>query len=135
MTEPLQNLFSFSKKCDIESNAVYEKDKLTLPASCLSKDAVIKVIVSDGNQSVVYDDWKIDTVDRPKGDSETAEDFKAVYTSKNVKEYKWSKNSTVTVEISNGEYANSKPFAIHFKVSNFKDRKILWDTVEFEQIN
>lgn len=135
LTEPLQNLFSFDEKSNIESTAVYEKDKLTLPVSCLSKDAVIKVTVSDGDQSVVYDDWKIDSVDRPKGDSENIENFKAVYTSKNAKKYKWSKNSTVTVEISNGEYANSKPFAIHFKVSNFKDRKILWDTVEFEQID
>ncbi len=133
LTELLQESFSFDKKSNIESAAVYEKDKLTLPVSCLSKDAVIKVTVSDGDQSVVYDDWKIDSVDRPKGDSENIENFKAVYTSKNAKKYKWSKNSTVTVEISNGEYANSKPFAIHFKVSNFKDRKILWDTVEFEQ--
>ena len=135
LTEPLQNLFSFERnEVDTDISAVFDKNVLTLPVSCVSEDTVIKVTVSDENQSVVYDDWKIDAVERTKNDSENIADFKAVYTSKKAKDCKWSKNSIVTVEISNGEYSNSKPLVIHFKVSDFKARKILWDTVEFEQV-
>lgn len=135
LTEPLQNLFSFERnEVDTDISAVFDKDVLTLPVSCVSEDTVIKVTVSNENQSVVYDDWKIDVVERPKNDSEDIADFKAVYTSEKAKDCKWSKNSIVTVEISNGKYSSSKPLVIHFKVSDFKARKILWDTVEFEQV-
>lgn len=134
LTEPLQNLFSFQKN-DIEAHATYDKNKFIVPVSYVSKDAIIRVTVSDGNQSIVYDDWKIDTVERPKKGKDNIEAFEAVYTSKKAKNCEWSKNSIVTVEISNGEYTNSDPLVIQFEVCKFKDRKIFSDTVEFKQID
>lgn len=134
LTEPLQNLFSFQKN-DIEAHATYDKNKFIVPVSYVSEDAIIRVTVSDGNQSIVYDDWKIDTVERPKKDKDNIEAFEAVYTSKKAKNCEWSKNSIVTVEISNGEYTNSDPLVIQFEVCKFKDRKIFSDTVEFKQID
>ncbi len=133
LTKPVNNLFSFNSK-KIIVNASYDKNKLTLPVYCVSEGAKIKVTVSNGDKNVIYDDWKIDKVERPKKDKDNFLNFTATYTSEKAGDYKWNKESKVKIEIFNGEYSNSEPYVVDFRVSYFEDRKIGWDTVEFEQV-
>lgn len=130
LTKPIRNIFTFNPTKMFFSSE-YDKDELTLPVSCVSQGAKIKVTVTSGDKSVVYEDWKIDEVERPKKDFSS---FKVVYTSKKAGDCKWHKDSQVKVEIFNGEYSDSAPVVINFKVSKYKHRKVVWDTVEFEQV-
>ena len=131
LTEPVRNLFSFTPSTT-RVNATYDKDELTLPVSCVSEGATIKVTVTSGDSYIVYDDWKIDEVERPKKDFSS---YKVTYTSKKAGDCTWHEDSQVKVEIVNGEYTSNSPFVINFKVSNFKSRKVGWDTVDFEQVD
>ncbi|WP_295069733.1 hypothetical protein [Ruminococcus sp.] len=130
LTKPIRNIFTFNPT-NMFFSSEYDKDELTLPVSCVSQGAKIKVTVTSGDKSVVYEDWKIDEVERPKKDFSS---FKVVYTSKKAGDCKWHKDSQVKVEIFNGEYSDSVPVVINFKVSKYKHRKVVWDTVEFEQV-
>ena len=131
LTKPLQSQFSFEKKA-IYVDAAFDKDELILPVSCVSEGAKIKVTVTNGDKYKVYKDWKIDKVERPNSKFSS---FKVTYTSKKAKDQTWSKKSKIKVEITNGDYSTGEPYVINFKVSNYKNRKIGWDTVEFEQVN
>lgn len=130
LTKPIRNIFTF-KPTNMFFSSKYEKDELTLPVSCVSQGAKIKVTVTSGDKSVVYEDWKIDEVERPKKDFSS---FKVIYKSKKADDCKWHKDSQVKVEVFNGDYSNSSPVVINFKVSKYKHRKVGWDTVEFEQV-
>lgn len=130
LTKPIRNIFTF-KPTNMFFSSKYKKDELTLPVSCVSQGAKIKVTVTSGDKSVVYEDWKIDEVERPKKDFSS---FKVIYKSKKADDCKWHKDSQVKVEVFNGDYSNSSPVVINFKVSKYKHRKVGWDTVEFEQV-
>ena len=133
LTKPVNNLFSFSSK-KISADASFDKDELVLPVYCVSEGAKIKVTVSSGDKYIVYEDWKIDEVERPKKKKDDFSKFKVTYTSEKAEDCIWHKDSKVKIEIFNGDYSNSEPYVINFKVSNFVSRKIGWDTVEFEQV-
>ncbi len=131
LTEPVKNLFLFNPS-DVNINAEYDKDKLVLPVCCVSDGAVIKVTVSSGGQNFVYDDWIIDKVNRPSDDFSS---FTAVYTSKAAKKCEYNADSTIIVEITNGEYSKSKPLTLNFKVCNYKEKKfVIPATFDFEQV-
>ena len=88
--------------------------------------------VSSGDNYIVYDDWKIDEVERPKKDFSS---YKVTYISKKAGDCTWHNDSKVKIEITNGDYSNDSPLVINFIVNNFKSRKVGWDTVEFEQVD
>lgn len=131
LTEPVKNLFLFEPST-IHTDAEYDKDKLVLPVSCLSDGAIIKVTVSSGGQTFVYEDWTIDEVKRP---SDNFSSFTAVYKSKAIKKYEWKADSTIKVEITNGEYSHSKPLVLNFRVCNYKEKKfVIPASFDFEQV-
>ncbi|SFY04199.1 hypothetical protein [Ruminococcus sp. XPD3002] len=133
IVKPVSDQFSF-RESKLFAAADFDKKTLTLPVSYVSAGAKIKVTVSSGDKSTVYDDWKIDEVIRPKKAKDDLDQFKVIFKSKKAKRCKWNEDSIVKVEIINGEYSNSQPFVINFKVVDFKKRKIGWDTVKFEQV-
>ena len=121
LTTPVKNLFLFDSS-EVNINA----------ESCLSDNAEIKVTVSSGGKKYVYSDWTIDKVDRPSNDFSS---FKATYTSKSAKKCEWTADSTVEVEITNGQYSNSTPLVLRFKVCNYKEKKfIIPASFDFEQV-
>lgn len=130
LTKPIRNIFTF-KPTNMYFASEFKKDELILPVSCVSEGATIKVTVMSGDKDIVYDDWIIDEVERPKKDFSS---FKVTYKSKDAGKCTWNKDSQVKVEISNGEYSKSEPTVINFKVSKFKAKKVGRDTVEFEQV-
>lgn len=136
LTQPLNELFiidSYKNTYDAQFVRDYGSIKLILPISCLSENAQIKVTVSDNGSITVYDDWNIKEVERPN--KEDYSSFKATFTSKSINDFSWSKDSSVKIEIFNGDYSKNKPTTLSFKVSNYKERFVGFDTVEFEQVN
>lgn len=130
LTKSVKNAFSF-KPSKISAAAEFNKDEFVLPVYCVSEGADIKVTVSNGNEQVVYDDWKVEKVERSGSNINS---FKAFYKSKKASDCKWSKDSTVRIEIRNGDYSKSEPLVIRFKISKYKERKVGWTTVEFAQV-
>ena len=130
LSNTIAQKYSFDSE-DIDIDASYDKDTLVLPASVVSENSVIKVSVSDGDSSVVYDDWNVKKVDRPDGDNDF-ESFSVTYTSKAAEKQNWGENSTVRVEITEPD-AGDSACVINFKVSSYK-KVLMVPIVDFEQV-
>ncbi len=131
LTTTIAQKYSFAPE-NISVDATYDKDTLILPASIVSENSVIKISVSDGDSSTVYDDWAVKKVDRANGDDDF-EGFAVTYVSKSAGKQNWSADSSVTVEISEPD-AGDSTYVINFKVSSYK-KILMVTTVEFEQVN
>ena len=130
LTEILNNRYSFSPE-EIDVEAQFEKDTLTVPAICLSETSYVKVTVTNNGSSTVYEDWQIKKVERK---SEDVTSFKVTLTSKECDKQEWSADSTVKVEIFDEKESDKRPYVVNFKVSKYKKIPVLPDTVEFEQV-
>ena len=109
LTRSIQNRFSFMKY-DESIDAEYDDDELTLPVSCVSESATIKVTVTCDGEEFVFDDWIIDKVERP--DSNSFSSFKATYESDKADDHKWKENSNIKVEVFNGD--SNEPYVLRF---------------------
>ncbi|WP_295068759.1 hypothetical protein [Ruminococcus sp.] len=127
LVKPIRNIFTF-KPTKMFFASEYNKDEITLPVSCVSQGAKIKVTVTGENQYAIYDDWKIDKVKRT-GKNITL--FKAVYKSKSANECKWQIGDFVKVEIFNGDYSNNTPVEIDFRVV---EKEVGFGSIRFEQV-
>lgn len=130
LTEPIDLLFSFTDS-SVEIDAEYDEDELTLPVSCVSEGVKIKVTVTNDDKTEICEDWVVDEVERPSDDFSS---FKAVFTSDKAGDCTWTENSTVRVEINNGDYSNSSPVILDFKVCNYKTNWIFPDSFDFKQV-
>jgi hypothetical protein len=130
LSKTIAQKYSFDEE-KIDVDATYDKDTLTLPASIVSENSVIKVSVSEGDSATVYDDWTVKKVDRPNGDSDF-ESFTVTYTSKAAGKQNWSENSTVKLEITEPD-ADDSTYVINFKVGSYK-KVLTVASVDFEQV-
>ena len=64
-------------------------------------------------------------------EGKTVDTFKAEYTSKKMKDYKWSTNTTIKIEIINSSYCD--PVVLNYKVKEYKGNWIFPDSVTFEK--
>lgn len=106
----------------------FEKDKFTIPVYLVSDRSKIVVTVNDGSGEIKYEDWGIQEVKRP---SDAFDEFTVTYTGKGIKKYGWTPESVVCVEILDDDEITE---TLNFKVSRYKDNKLLPSTVEFEQV-
>ncbi len=131
LTTTIAQNYSFVPE-NISINATYDKDTLMLPANVVSENSVIKVSVSDGGSTTVYDDWTVKEVDRANGDDDIG-GFKVTYVSKSAGKQNWSADSTVKVEITEPD-ADDRSYILNFKVNSYK-KILMVTTVEFEQVS
>jgi len=99
----------------------------------LAENAVVKVTIKANGKTVTYDDCTIKEVKRPKNSHDPSE-FTATYMSKRANKQEWSADATITISIYYDEEASGIPYELKFKVSEYKDHKLLFDTVKFEQV-
>ncbi len=131
ITKPVSDLFSFKKSNDTVK-AYYEKDTIKIPAEYVSEDTKIKVTISSDGRISVYDDWKVESVERS---SKELSDFMSTFKSADAKNYKlFNKNSTVQVEIFNGKYLDCEPLVINYKVTSCKKKLFGDQEVVFRQV-
>ena len=128
LTKPLINRYDTNAKTT-NVTATFEKNTLTIPVYCVSNNSVVRVSVTENGTTMVYEDWSIKEVKRSEAGFES---YVVTFDSEKVKKQDWSANSTVLVEIFDEADAQYDPVVICFRVSRY--RKLVWETVEFEQV-
>lgn len=127
LVAPINNKFSLTPT-QIDYDVELSKDSVNIPAYLLSQDSSITITVTNENQVTIFDDFEIKKVTR---EGETLDTFVAEYTSEKMKDYKWSANVAVTIEITNGNYC--EPVSLNYKVKEYKENWIFSDSVIFEK--
>ena len=130
LVKQLEDIYWFEK--DNESAPLdinFDGKKFEIPASYLTNGTTICVTVNEGGKETVYEDWSLKKVDR--GKSKDVNEFVAVYTSKSIKEQKYSDGSTVKLEIIPAE--GSSYDALEFTYNALKGKKFkVLDEYTFE---
>lgn len=125
---PLINRYaSTAKKLDV--TATFDKSTFTIPVSCVSANSVIRVTITEGGKTNVYEDW---TVQEVKRSDDGFNSFVVTFASESAKDQTWGADSTVVIEIFDEAGSEYDPVIIRFKVSEYK--KFVWETVKFEQV-
>lgn len=131
LSVPIDNRFRFeSNAIDTAVLAVTCNGKeLTLPASLVSGDAVIRVrVVSAEGEETVFDDWTVSKVERKtEGALET---FSATYTSASARDYTFRPDATITILVYAGEESAEAAASFTFATTAEKTW-LVFDTVGF----
>lgn len=103
---------------------------ITLPVTLLTAESTIKVTVKDGGTENVYDDWKVDKVEREQDNDIDA--FKAYYKSASIEKQKYSENAVITIEINQPDKYSSEKKAFEFKTVS--EKKLLKKGISFKRV-
>lgn len=125
---PVNNRYAF-ESVSITNTIELEEKRIKIPANLLTQGAKITVTIIDHSGAHSFDDWTVEKVER-KGKS--VDTFKAVYTSKSIKDFAWSLGAEVSIQIINGDGYDLTDF--NFKVTEFEDRFLIPDLVVFEVV-
>lgn len=126
LTDTINNRYSFSASTD-KYSIVLSKSEVIIPIDALTSETKVVAIITDKDKSVTIDDFAITEVER-KGD--TVDTFCVHMSSKTMKDYKWSAEAKVTIEIVN---EGEEPVLFQFKVVEYKDNWLFADKVVFEE--
>lgn len=118
IVKPINDMYSFGNK-DNTYSFEFTKDEMIIPVNLLTSEAKITVTVDENGTKNTYD-CSVVKVER-KGD--TIDTYYAHVSNKELKKYKWSVDSKVTVDITYGD-AYDKSICVHFYVSMLP--KISW---------
>ena len=132
LVQPLDDLYRFTNKADsLAPDIVFNGKKLEIPVTQVAFESTIKVTVTEGGTETVYDDWKLEKVDRKtKGDINT---FNAIYESKGIGKQKYSENSSIKVEIIPPKGCSYENVEYSFKASKSKKLFVI-DGIGFEMV-
>jgi len=127
LTKPINDAYSFNGSGN-KYSINFEKDEINIPADLLTAESKVTVSVTDNNKTETFDDCEVKKVVR-KGSS--IDTFTANYSSKQLKKYKWTPDSKVSVEIKYGD-ANDRTITFNFRVAEY-EKHIPGDKVVFEE--
>jgi len=131
LSDVINERYCFSEQSD--SIAIeFNKNEIVIPANLLSQQSSISVYVVVGDDEICYDDWIVTKVDRNK--SNDIENFKAVFSSKNIKNQDWLNVSEIVVLVCNGDSEMYESLVFKFKISEYKENFIISDKVVFEAV-
>ena len=128
MSEYLKEKYSF----DYEKGtckAEFLEDELVIPVTFLTDNSKIRVSVTEDGTTSVYEDWKIDRVERRDA---SVSSFMAIFESEEISDQKWSDDSKVTVEILE-EDATAPFVTMVFEVED-STSYVLWTDYTFVQV-
>lgn len=125
LSRPINDRYVFTTEKS-EYSIEFGKNEIVIPADLLTEGAEVIVSVSDGGKSTTFDDCSVKKIVR---EGDTIDSFKVTISSKLMQDYKWTKNSKVTVKIINSEKNN--PLVFKFKVLEYKDKWLIADKVVF----
>ncbi len=127
LSKPVNERYSFtesSNQCHIN----FGKKEIVIPVDLLTSNSRIVVSVVDNGVTEIFDDFTVSKVDRKEDDIES---FNTYVSSKEMKNYTWTADSKITVQIFNGE--EYEPIIFHYKVKEYKDTWLFADKVVFEE--
>lgn len=129
LVETYADRYSFDSSWEIPT-VKFDKTEITLPATLYSATSTLKVTVTKGGKTNVYEDWVVKKVDR---DGKNANSFEVTLKSEKARKQAWDAKTTVKVEICDGD--NYQPTVVEFKVKNYKEGfLVLPDKIEFKQV-
>ena len=131
LSVPIDNLFRFeSSTIDTAELAVaYNGRELTLPASLVSGNAVIRVrAINAEGQETVFDDWSVSKVER-KTES-VLETFSATYTSVSARDYAFKPDATIIILVYASEESTEAAASFTFTTTAEKTW-LVFDSVGF----
>lgn len=129
LVEPVNHRYCFSTVIIEPDGIVFEKSGLQIPVKYMSSGAKIVVTATDDGMATTFDDFIVNEVRRDGDDFDT---FVADLSSKTIKNYDWTADSSVSLQIFNGDVF--EPMTISFKVVEFKEHRIFTDKVVFERV-
>lgn len=135
LVNELDNLYTFSPN-DIDTSEIdmsFDGEKLVIPAKYVSDDTKITVTIKGKNNILeTIDDWKLVKVTRKtEGDIDT---FRARYSSKTAKKFKYSANMVIDIEID--AKPDSAAESLHFKYNTELQKRwgIISDKLIYQRI-
>ena len=127
LSDAINNRYSFA--ATPEYNIQFECASIIIPANLLSTGAKVVVTVTDNGNTTSFEDYVITKVERER---KTVDSFMATYKSEKMKDYKWSADAKVTVEIFNGE--SYDPIIFNYEVVEYTDNWVIADKVVFAAV-
>ena len=124
LTAPMDAQLRMTEKAEPERAAVlYEKSRLTLPASMLWDGAYIAVSVTrpETGETTRFEDWKLEKVERKQEGA--LDTFNALYTSAESQAFAYKTGDEVTVSIIGGYGENAQPLSFRFVC---EEQSFLW---------
>ncbi len=106
----------------------FNKSEVVVPVNLMTDASSVVIKVTDNNKTTTFDDCMVSEVVR---DGKTIDTFFTHITSKQMKDYEWTENSKVTIEIHNGD--NFETLTFRYKVKEYKDNWLIPDKVVFEE--
>lgn len=111
----------------------FDGKELTLPASLVSRNAVLRVeVIEATGTATVFDDWTVSNVERKSEGS--IETFSATYTSASAKEYEYKPEASISINV----YADEESIdaAASFAYTTTAEKTwIVFDAVGFSREN
>ena len=130
----IDDLYNFNKTNTVnvnDLNVEFSQDEISIPADCVSDDAVIKASVNIYGKTIELDDWEISEVNRI--DKDNVDKFIVKYKSKEANKISFDENSTVTVTINPD--SSMKLDTNTFKFKAVKEKYLfIFDKIGFERI-
>ena len=128
LSNPINQKYSFCHTAPDYAVVINKKD-IVVPVILLTQESTLIMTVNDGDKTTSFDDFKIEKVERTGNDVNA---FYAKYSSKKMKDYKWSSNTTIEITINNGDYCDS--VVLNYKVKEYEENWIFPDSVKFEKV-
>lgn len=137
LNEPLDDLYWMNPEAKNNPEllgASFDGSKLTVPAKYMTQNAEITVTIVDGKNKSEFGNWEIEKVNRNKNND--ADAYNAVYTCDGVDNFKYSKDTTVSVVIKPYDDADCDPISYSFVVDQEKYKNLfVTETIKFKQQN
>ena len=109
----------------------YTGKDIVVPATYLTPDAKIYVVINEGNHSEQIYDWTITKVERKEKDNLSS--YYATYHSKKAETYDYKKAKDLLVYVRSFGSTEERTYSFKFKVKNSKEW-VFFDKAEFEEI-
>jgi len=108
-------------------NISFDGNELEIPASNLTQYSTVTVNVTDeSGKKTSYSDWKVESVERKtEGDLSS---FTAKYSNDSIKDYKWTPNEDVTIQI---KPIDSKDITLDFEYKTSGTKDHWYDYLQF----
>jgi len=127
LSNPVNDLYSFAP-AETAVTVEMSKHELIIPVEILTEEAVVTIVVTEGENTFLIDDCVVTEVERR---GEGIETFFAHVSGQKLKAHKWTAESAVEITVSNGR--NTDDLVFRFTVSEYKDRWLVGDTVVFAE--
>lgn len=102
-----------------------------MPAEYTTAGATITVTITQGEETIVIDDWRTSKVERE--DKSDLASFMATYVSDAVKAVKYAPDAVIVITIVPGNAVNMEPPVFEYKTVAAKTW-VVFDTVSFQRV-